>query len=424
MTRSALLNNKNFRYLWAGDAFGQFGAQLAGFVLPIFAVQYLNASEWEMGLLNAAEQAAFLVIGLPVGAWVDRMRKRRVLIVADVIRSIVLAVLVAITVTGHASIPVLIAVALAISVCNTFFDVAYQSFVPAVTGPEHLLEGNSKLEATHSVMYIVGPAIGGLLIRFISPVTVLAATIGTYLISALTIGRIAQTEVLAPKEERRPLATEIKEGLAWVLHHKVLRRIVATTAMSNFFNAMASAVILIFLLRELAIPTQWYGIIIAVSGTGGLLGAVVADRIGVRVGIMKVIPLSAIVWGVAEFLTPLAGFLPLVTAVIAVTLSMFVTNFCTLIYNIAQVTYRQRECPPELLGRMNASVRFIVWGVGPIGALVGGLVGSQLGSWPTLWIASALGLLACIPVLPALWGGFENQAAIEDEARAQHRSSN
>jgi MFS family permease len=169
MARSALLNNQNFRYLWAGDAIGQFGAQLAGFVIPVFAVQYLHASEMEMGVLNAAEQAAFLVIGLPVGAWVDRMRKRRVMIVTDMVRALVLAVLVALTFTGHASIPVLIAVALAISVCNTFFDVAYQSFVPAVTGKRHLLEGNSKLEATHSVMYIVGPALGGLLIRFVNP---------------------------------------------------------------------------------------------------------------------------------------------------------------------------------------------------------------------------------------------------------------
>ncbi len=420
MARSALLDNQNFRYLWAGDAIGQFGAQLAGFVIPVFAVQYLHASEMEMGVLNAAEQAAFLVIGLPVGAWVDRMRKRRVMIVTDVVRALVLSVLVALTFTGHASIPVLIAVALAISVCNTFFDVAYQSFVPAVTGKRHLLEGNSKLEATHSVMFIVGPALGGLLIRFVNPIAVLGGTVVTYLASAFTVQKISLKEELKPNEERRPLPQEIKEGLAWVLKHRVLRRIVMTTAASNLFNAMAHAVVLIFILRHIGISEAVYGVVVAIAASGGLFGAVIADKLSMRVGVMRILPLSAIVWGLAEFLVPVGGFLPPLAAAALIALSMFATNFCILVYNIAQVTYRQRVCPTELLGRMNASVRFIVWGVGPIGALLGGWIGSQINSWTTLWIAAVLGLLTCIPILPALWGGLDGQAEIEAEARRPH----
>lgn len=417
MARSALLSNNNFKFLWAGDAFGQFGAQLAGFVLPIFAVQYLDATEMDMGVLNAAEQAAFLLIGLPAGAWVDRMRKRRVLIVADLVRATLLLILVALALLGQASIPLLIAVALAMSVCNTFFDVAYQSFVPAVTGTAHLLEGNSKLEATHSVMFISGPAIGGLLIKVVSPILVLAGTVVTYLFSAFTLAKIDAVEEIKPKELRAPLSQEVKEGLSWVLKHRVLRRIVATTALSNLFNAMAQAVVLIFLLREVGISTAWYGIIVAVAGTGGLIGAVFAERIGVRIGIMRIIPISAIVWGLSEFLIPLAINVNMAPAIALVMISMFVTNFCVLVYNIAQVTYRQRECPPELLGRMNASVRFIVWGVGPIGALLGGFIGANIGPLPTIWIATVLGLFTCIPVLPALWGGFHKQGVIEQEAR-------
>lgn len=423
MSRSALLKNTNFKYLWTGDAFGQFGAQLAGFVLPIFAVQYLNATELEMGILNAAEQAAFLIIGLPVGAWVDRMRKRRVLIIADIVRATVLALLVTLTALGYASIPLLIGVALAMSVCNTFFDVAYQSFIPTVTGKELLLEGNSKLEATHSIMFIAGPALGGLLIKAISPITVLGGTIATYLVSGFTLSRINIEEDLKPKTDRTPLAQEIKEGLSWVFKHKILRRIVATTALSNLFNAMAQAVMLIFLLRQLDMPTQWYGVVIAVAGIGGLVGAVFAERLGVHVGIMRIIPMSALVWGLSEFLIPLAVHTTLPFAVAMVTTSMFISNFCVLVYNIAQVTYRQRECPPELLGRMNASVRFVVWGVGPIGALLGGIIGANIGALPTIWIATALGLLTAIPVLPALWGGFSQQNEIEQEAREHYLQS-
>lgn len=417
MARSELLKNQNFRYLWAGDAFGQFGAQIAGFVLPIIAVQYLHATELQMGILNAAESAAFLVIGLPVGAWVDRMRKRKVLIIADLVRALVLTTLAVLALTGHASIPLLIGVALAVSVCNTFFDVSYQSFVPAVVGPKHLLEGNSKLEAVHSVMYIVGPAIGGILIRVISPVAVLFITVATYLTSAFTMGKISQEEALKPKEDREPLAQEIREGLAWVVNHRVLRRIVSTTASSNFFSNMCTAVLLIFVLRDIGMSTAVWGIVIAVSSAGGLLGAAFADRIGRRIGVMRVLPISTLVWACSALLIPVSGYASIPVAAVLITISMFISNFSIVVYNIAQVTYRQRVCPPHLLGRMNASVRFIVWGVVPLGSLAGGFVAAAIGSWNTIWLALIAGVFTVIPVLPALWGKFEGQAQIEDEAR-------
>lgn len=413
MARSELLNSRDFRLLWSGDAAGQFGAQLAGFIIPIFAVQVLHASEMQMGYLNAAESAAFLVIGLPVGAWVDRMRKRRVMIVADIIRASVLAALVVMTVTGNASFPLLIVVALAMSVCNTFFDVSYQSFVPAIAGKVHLVEANSKLEATHSVAYILGPALGGLLIKAFAPISILGATVVTYLVSATTLGRISHAEELPPAAERQSLVRDIKEGLAWVLQHRVLRRIVAMTAISNLFNSAASAIALIFILRLVDIPTGLYGIIIAVGSAGGLIGAVVADRITLRIGTLRVIPIAGITWSLFEFLTPASGFFSVPVAAILLAVGMFATNFCTLVYNIAQVSYRQRVCPPELLGRMNASVRFIVWGVIPIGSLLGGWLGSVLGPWPTLWVCAIAGLFSVIPVLPALWGGLEGQAEID-----------
>src|SRR4051794_2237319 len=159
--RRSLIHHPDFRRLWAGDALGQLGAQLTMLALPIFAVQHLRATAWQMGALGASETLAFLVIGLPTGAWVDRMRKRNVLINAALVRGLTLAVVVVAAFTGHASMPLLYAAALVISVASTFFDVAHQSYVPGLVGLEHIVEGNSKLQATQSVAMVVAPAIGG-----------------------------------------------------------------------------------------------------------------------------------------------------------------------------------------------------------------------------------------------------------------------
>lgn len=412
-TSTSLIHNKDFRFLWGGDAAGQFGAQIAGFALPIFAVQYLNASEKQMGFLNAAESAAFLLIGLPVGAWVDHMVKRKVMIAADLIRAALLTILVLIALTGHASIAILIAVALGMSVCNTFFDVSYQSFVPVLVGREHLVEGNSKLEATRAIAYIGGPAVGGVLLRFWSATNILGATVLTYLISAFTLAKISAQETLPPPEDRRPLLHEIKSGLVYVLSHKVLLRIVAATALSNFFASVGGAVITIYVLRYLGLSTAAYGVVVAAGSVGGLLGAAVATRVSRRVGEIRILPITMLLWAAFVFLDPLAAFTGGLWTPVFLTVALFSSSVAVVVYNIAQVSYRQRVCPPEILGRMNASVRFIVWGVIPIGGIVGGYLGDFFGVWPIMWVAASGGLLAALPVFPALWQGLEGQREIE-----------
>lgn len=409
----SLIHNRDFRFLWGGDAAGQFGAQIAGFALPIFAVQYLDATEKQMGFLNAAESAAFLLIGLPVGAWVDHMRKRKVMIVTDLIRAALLATLVLIALTGHATIAILIVIALGMSICNTFFDVSYQSFVPVLVGREHLVEGNSKLEATRAVAYIGGPAVGGVLLRFWSATNILGATVITYLISAFTLAKISAPETLPAAEDRRPLIQEIKSGLSYVVRHKVLARIVTATALSNFFASMGGAVVTIYVLRYLGLSTAAYGIVVAAGSLGGLLGAVVSAKLSKPIGEIRILPISILVCAVFILLDPLAAFTDGLWTPVFLTLALFGSSVAIVVYNIAQVSYRQRVCPPQLLGRMNASVRFIVWGVVPIGGISGGYLGDFFGVWPTMWFAATGGLLAAIPVFPALWRGLAGQHEIE-----------
>jgi MFS family permease len=396
--RRSLIHHRDFRWLWAGDATGQLGAQLTALALPIYAVEHLHASEWEMGVLTAAETAAFLVIGLPAGAWVDRMRKRRVLIVADLVRAAVLALVVAAALAGHASIPLLVVAATAISVANVFFDVSHQSYVPGLVGLDHIVEGNSKLQATQSVALVVAPAVGGALLRVIAAPALIAVTAVTYLFSAFGVGRIAHREATPSPEGRRPLRTEIAEGLHFVVHQPLLRRIVTTTALGNFGGAISGAVMVIFALRTLDLDTAAFGTIISAAAVGGLVGAFTADRVSRWVGEARVIPISALAFLPAAVLVPLAASLPASPQVVLV-VSGVVLNFAVIVYNIAQVSFRQRLCPPALLGRMNASVRFIVWGVMPIGGLLGGWLGHTFGILPTLWVSVAVTAVSALPVV-------------------------
>jgi len=399
--RRSLAFHRNFRQLWVGDALGQTGAQLTGLVLPVFAVTHLAATEWQMGALGAAESAAFLVIGLPTGAWVDRMRKRRVLIAADLVRAAALAVVVGAALAGAASMPLLYAAALVIGAATVFFDVAHQSYVPGLVGLDRVVEGNSKLTSTQFVAAVAAPAAGGALLRVVSAPALIAVTVVTYLSSAFFVGRIRHEETLPAREDRRPLLAEIGEGLGFVVRQPLLRRIVACTSVGNLFGSISTALLALFVLRELDLGEAALGAFLSASAAGGIAGALLADRLSRWVGEGRIIPLSALAFAPGYALTPLAvpladaGVPPIATLITG----GLVMNFAIVVYNVAQVSFRQRLCPPHLLGRMNASVRFIVWGTMPIGALLGGALGARLGLVPTLWVAVAGTALSALPVL-------------------------
>ena len=398
-TTRSLIHHPDFRRLWTGDAFGQLGAQLTAIALPILAVQQLAATEWDMGVLTAAEYAAFLVIGLPAGAWVDRMRKRRVLIVADLVRAAVLAAVVVTAATGHATIPLLIVAALVVSVASVFFDVSHQSYIPGLVGLDHLVEGNSKLQATASVAQVAAPALGGLLLRVIAAPALIAVTVVTYLVSAFAVGRIRQRETPPHPDTRRPLRTEIAEGLRFVVHEPYLRRIVACTSLANFASAVSTAVLVIYVLRTLGLGTAAYGAILSASAVGGLLGRRgrrPARRVGRRGPDHPALRARVGARGRADAARRHAVSCPRGPLLITGGATF---GFSVIVYNVAQVSFRQRVCPPPLLGRMNASVRFIVWGSMPIGGLLGGWLGTHLGVLPTLWVSVGIMALAALPVV-------------------------
>lgn len=401
--RGSLWRDRNFLTVWSGQALGQFGSQITELAIPVLAVLLLNASEFEVGLLNAAGTAAFLIVGLPAGAWIDRMRKRRVMVWADLVRALALLCVPLLWWSGGLEMWHLYAVGLVVSVATVFFDVSYQSVVPSLVRGDQIAEANGKFESTSQLAGIVGPAAGGWLIGILSAPFAILVTVATYLASFVFLSVARDDERVPEKHEHEPLIASIREGLGWVFGNPLLRRIVGTTSVSNLFSTISFTLLPIFILRELGLSAQSMGVVFALSAAGGLVGAIATPRIIAAIGEARAIPVSAIGFSLIALLLPVAAMVPAIAFPLLV-VQGFVGLFTVLLYNITQVTFRQRITPPRLLGRMNASIRFVVWGVMPLAALAAGGLGSWLGVVPTMWIGAIGQLLsAAFVVIGPFW---------------------
>lgn len=381
----------DFLRLWGADTVSQIGTMVSAVALPLVAVKTLHASTFEVGLLTAAETAAFLLVGLPAGAWVDRVRRRPVMVGADWGRFLLLASVPVAAVAGVLTIGQLYLVALMTGVLTVFFDVAYQSYLPSLVGRDHLVEGNAKLESSRSIAQVGGPSLGGFLVQLFGAPYAVAADAVSYLLSALGIGWIRKPEPSPELPERRHLGREISEGLRFVFSQRLLWAIAGSTATSNMFSAIAGAVWVVFLARTLALSAGTIGLLLAAGSVGGIAGALGSSWIARRIGSARTI------WG-AMTCAALGGVLPPLTQpgwrLGLFAAGMFVFSFAAVVYNVAQVSFRQALCPERLLGRMNATMRFLVWGTMPLGGVLGGAIGTALGPRGALWVAAAGGFLA------------------------------
>jgi len=393
--RGGLWRHVGFRRLWAGETVSQFGTAISQLALPLVAILALHASTFDVGLLTAIQTAAFLVVGLPVGALVERMRFRSVLIMNDLIRAAVLASIPAAQLLGVLTIWQLYVVALIHGICTVFFDVAYQSYLPQLIDAKLLVDGNAKLQASESVSQIAGPSAGGLLIQALTaPYAVLVDAL-SFVWSAAWVTAISST---APKPQRKPgrhLGREIAEGIRFVLGNRLLRAIAACTGSFNLFSSMMFAVFYVLLARNLDVSPGIIGLITSTSAVGGVLGSLVASRFAVRVGQGPAIWMSAAVGGPCGFVAP---FVQHDWTLVLLAVSQTVMWLSVVVYNVTQVSFRQALCPPELLGRMNATMRFLVWGTMPLGGVLGGMLGSGIGVRATLLVSAIGSTLAFLPV--------------------------
>lgn len=379
-----LLRHRDFRRLWGGETVSEIGTQVSLLAIPLLAVRTLHATTFEVGLLTASSTVGFLLFGLPAGAIVDRLRRRHVMIVADLGRMCALGSVPVADAVGHLGLTQLYCVTLVAGVLTVFFDVAYQSYLPSLVGLDDIVEGNAKLTGSAQVAQIAGPSLAGLLVQAIGGAFAVALDAGSFLWSGAAIATIRASEA-PPTASGGHLATDIAEGVRFVFTDRLLRAIAATTATANLFGAMMTAVEVPFLVRSVHASPGIIGLLFGVVGAGGLLGALGASRVAARLGAVRSTRIG-IYLGAGGLLIPLtrpgAGLLLFGGG-------YFITAFGAVLYNVNQVSFRQRLCPHELLGRMNATMRFVVWGVLPIGALIGGAVGSAVGLRPTLWLAAS-----------------------------------
>ncbi|MEU7058102.1 MFS transporter [Streptomyces sp. NPDC046197] len=381
------------RKLLLAQTASQFGFRLMTLTLPILAVTELHASPFQVSLVAAGQTAAFLLLGLPAGALVDRVRKRPVMVFCDLGRCLVLAGLPVAWAAGVLSVGYLCGAALAVGVLTVFFDIADQSYLPHVVGREQLVPANAKLASIEQVSGVAGPGVGGLVIQLATaPLAVIGTAFG-YLWSAVWLLRIHDRE---PRPARRPgarLHRDIAAGMRYVVQDRLLRPIVLCSTTMTLCWSIAYAMLLVLLAKNLAVPAGTIGLLLTAGGAGGVLASAAAGPLIRRLGDGTVVRLSVLV---AAPFTLLAALTGPGWRLCLVAVANFAFAAGVVLYNVAQVSFRQRSVPPELLSRVNATVRFFAWGARPIGSLCGGTAAELIGVRGAVWIGAAGTSLACL----------------------------
>jgi len=358
--------------------------------IPLIAVLMLGATPGQMGILTAVTRAPFLLIGLFAGVWVDRLPRRPILITGDLGRAIVLLSIPLAAVLGSLSMLHLYTVGVLVGILTVFFDVAYQAYLPALVHRGQLVEGNSKLEATRSLAGLAGPGVAGVVIQVLSAPLAIVLDAISFVASGGLINLIRRREGSAERPTPRgPILVEVREGLSVVLGNPLLRSIAACTGTFNFFSSAFFALYILFATRELKLGPAQIGVISSIGGVAGLIGALTAERLANRLGVGRTIVGASLLFGLAQ--VPVAAASAR-TAWLLI-LSAMLGYFANPIYNINQVSLRQAITPLRLQGRMNATMRFLVWGTMPLGGLFGGALGTSLGLRAALAVAAGGGLL-------------------------------
>jgi MFS family permease len=399
--KGGLWRQPDFLKLWSAETVSQFGTQVSLLAIPFVAVVVLDASTFEVAALGVVDFLPFMIFTLPAGVWVDRLRRRPILIAGDFGRAVLLATIPIAYVLDALTLGQLYVVGFLAGVCTVFFDVAYQSYLPSLVERRQIIEGNSKLEVSRSSAQIAGPGFAGLLIQaFTAPYAILIDAV-SFLGSGLFFVGIRRHEeppaTHAGNGEKTSLWTELQEGLRFVLGNPNLRAQAGCTATSNFFSNVSFAVVIVFLVRKLGLSAGVIGLTLSLGSVGSLVAALTATRISRRFGIGPTTIVAAALFGPA---TLLIAFAPIGNdAIPFLVLAQLLVGFTVVVYNIVQVSYRQAICPPRLQGRMNSTMRFIVWGTIPLGGLIGGVLGSTIGLRQTIVVGAIGGGLSFLWIL-------------------------
>jgi MFS family permease len=380
-----LLAMRNFRLLWIGETTSSFGSSVSSVALPLVALTLLHAGVFAISVLTAAAWLPWLIVGLPAGAWVDRLPRRRIMMSADLVSLAVFASVPVAAAAGWLTITQLIIVALLAGTATVFFATAYRAFLPALLEGDDLLEGNAKLQGSEQVTHVAGPGAAGLIAQAASAVGGVIVDAASFAVSAICLSRIRITEP-RPAAARRHLRREIADGLAVVAGDPLLRLNAVFGCLSNLVLTGYQAVLVFYLVSVVGLSPGLAGIMLALTSLGGVLGALVARRLAARVGAARAVLFCKV--GLAPFglLIPLADRGP--------GLALFLLGSIVIIAgivagNVIWSGWVQTYYPADLLGRISTSVQVLNYGAIPAGAVLAGLTADHIGVRPTLWIALA-----------------------------------
>jgi MFS family permease len=397
--RGGLWGHADFLKLWTGQTISEFGSAVSQLALPTIAVLVLHASAFQVAALGVLNFLPFILFALPAGVWVDRLRRRPILIVGDAARAVLLSAIPILWALDALEMWHLFVIQFVFGVFTVFFDVAYQSYLPSLVDRHQLVEGNAKLQLTVSTSGVAGPGLSGALIAAITAPYAIILDAVSFVISTAFMIPIRKPETLPEKTEGAPkpkMLPELKEGVAFVLRHPYLRPIAACTGSANFFGQVVFAVALLYFVRTLHLSSFETGVVFGAFGAGSIVGAILANPIQRKIGVGPAIVGNAVVFSVAGLAYPLAPKSFPIPALIAGGLAL---GFGAVAYNITQVSLRQAITPERLQGRMNATMRWIVWGTIPLGTLCGGLIASEWGLRTALWAGTIGSLFTFLPPL-------------------------
>lgn len=348
-----------------------------------------------MGLLTALPRLPFAVLALPAGAWIDRRRRRPLMIASDLARLLILGSIPVAAFLGSLTLVHLYVAALLLGVFTVVFDIAYLAYLPALIGSEDLLEGNQKLEVSYALANVFGPGLAGLLVTAFGAAQAILADAVSYLGSAGALFLI-RTREPAPQPSGGTFRQDLLEGLRFTIGHPVLGTLLLGMTGLIFGAHAAESVTYVFLYGPLHLTPAIVGAILTAAGFAAIAGAVTSGPVARALGTGRTVAITGIVSGLTLALIPLAGVLPAVPTLIVV---YAVSYYQNPINNVTQVSLRQRLTPSRLHGRMNAIFRLVYWTAWPLGNLVGGALGAQIGLRPTFYIGGGLAILGSTAML-------------------------
>lgn len=377
----------DFAKLWAGQTVSAFGTWVSRIALPLTALSLLGSDALEQGYLRVAEALPALALSLVAGVWVDRLRRRPVMIAADLGRAIVIATVPAAALAGRLTMAHLYAVTAIVSALSVFFDAAYPAYLPTLVGRGRVVEGNAKLAASAAVAETAGFPLGGALVQFLSAPAALLVDAASFVASALSILIVRTPEPPPlPSNRREGFRREVADGLRAVSHDPLLRALVATTTLLGLAGGAFGALYFVYTVGELGLPPTLVGAVIACGGVGSFLGGAFGARVVARLGLGRTLALALGAHALFLALTPLArGPLPLVAAALGA--AQLAGDFCLTLFFVYETSLRQAVVSDALLGRVSA-VSALLSGVAvPAGAVAGGLAGNAFGARAALWLA-------------------------------------